>query len=236
MLKKTIFFLCLFAAIISAVFAEAAREEPSAAVVNENTVVTLIPDMSYAFGMVVAEDLKQTGLVFEYNSFMRGFREVMENWETGLDMEEAYVIVDNAIQSAMAEQAEANARKEAEFLAQNARRPGVYTTNSGLQYEIVAEGKGRQPSVNDVVKVHYTGCLIDGTVFDSSRDFDEPVDFPLQGVIPGWSEGLQLMREGGKSRFFIPSKLAYGSQGAGGFIPPNSVIVFEVELFEIIAD
>jgi len=191
-------------------------------------------DMSYAFGMAIADDLQQTGLEFNYGAFMRGFRDVMENQETRMSLDVAFDIVDEAIQTAMSNQAEIYYRNEAEFLARNSAKPGINVTNSGLQYEIIAEGSGKQPSIYDTVLVHYTGFLTDGTVFDTSYDgINEPVEFPLRGVIPGWSEGLQLMREGGKSRFYIPSNLAYGSQGIGGIIPPFSVLVFEVELIEI---
>jgi FKBP-type peptidyl-prolyl cis-trans isomerase len=121
-------------------------------------------------------------------------------------------------------------------MAENSVKPGVKTTLSGLQYEVLTEGTGAQPELSDFVRVHYRGALLDGVVFDSSYDRDEPVEFPLDGVIPGWSEGLMLMKEGGKSRLYIPARLAYGAQGAGGTIPPNATLIFEVELLEIIPE
>ena len=193
-------------------------------------------DLSYAFGMAVAADLKQTGLEFNYTTFIRGFREVMENQQTLMSREEALEKVDAAIQTAMLAQAQNNLELERAFLLENAARPAVYTTSSGLQYEILLEGEGEQPSIDDFVKVNYVGFLTDGTVFDSSYERGEPEEFPLQGVIPGWSEGLQLMREGGRSRLFVPSKLAYGNRGIPNLIPPNSVIIFEVELLEVFSD
>ena len=193
-----------------------------------------LADLSYAFGMVLGFDLRQTGLEFDYDAFMTGFRDVMENLDTRISMEEADQIVDLAIYQAMAAQAELNRQREVMFLAQNAERQGVYVTSSGLQYEIISEGTGEQPSGTDFVRVHYVGYLIDGTVFDSSLERGEPEEFPLEAVIPGWSEGIQLMRVGGKNRLFIPSRMAYGTRGAGGIIPPNSVIVFDVELLEIL--
>ena len=193
-----------------------------------------IADLSYAFGMVLGSDLKQTGLEFDYNAFIRGFRDVMENLDTRIALDEADQIVDTAIYEAMSAQAELNHQMEVMFLAQNAERQGVFTTLSGLQYEIITEGTGEQPSASDYVKVHYTGFLINGTVFDSSIERGEPEEFPLEAVIPGWSEGIQLLREGGKNRIFIPSRLAYGTRGIGGIIPPNSVLVFDVELIEIL--
>lgn len=122
--------------------------------------------------------------------------------------------------------------KGAAFLAENAKKPGVKTTASGLQYEVITEGKGAKPVASSTVKVHYEGKLIDGTVFDSSIKRGEPISFPLNGVIPGWTEGLQLMTVGSKYKLTIPSSLGYGEQGAGP-IPPNAVLVFEVELLEV---
>lgn len=119
----------------------------------------------------------------------------------------------------------------ATFLAANAKKPGVKTTASGLQYEVIKEGSGPRPSASSTVKVHYEGTLVDGTVFDSSRQRGEPVELPLNGVIPGWTEGLQLMSKGARYRLTVPAKLGYGDQGAGP-IPPGSVLVFDVELLD----
>jgi FKBP-type peptidyl-prolyl cis-trans isomerase len=119
------------------------------------------------------------------------------------------------------------------FLKANASKPGVKTTSSGLQYLVLEEGKGKSPKATDTVLVHYKGNLLDGTEFDSSYKRNEPISFPLNGVIPGWTEGVQLMKEGGKIRLFIPSNLAYGSRGAGGVIPPDSTLVFDIELLKV---
>ena len=129
--------------------------------------------------------------------------------------------------------ADENAKASADFLAENAKKDGIKVTESGLQYEVITEGDGASPKATDVVKVHYEGTLISGQIFDSSIKRGEPVEFPLNQVIPGWTEGVQLMKVGSKYRFFIPSNLAYGEQGAGGMIAPNSALVFEVELLEI---
>ena len=140
--------------------------------------------------------------------------------------------INEAAAKKAADESKANLEKGQKFLEENAKKKGVVTTSSGLQYEVLSEGKGDKPKASDIVKVHYTGTLIDGTKFDSSRDRNEPAEFPLDHVIPGWTEGVQLMTVGSKYKFYLPSKLAYGEQGAGT-IPPNSVLVFEVELLSI---
>ncbi len=129
--------------------------------------------------------------------------------------------------------AETPLEKGEKFLASNKSKEGVKTTASGLQYKVVKEGTGKSPAATDNVLVHYEGKLLDGTVFDSSIKRGEPISFPLNRVIPGWTEGLQLMKEGGKSTLYIPSKLAYGAGGAGGSIGPNETLIFEVELIKI---
>lgn len=123
--------------------------------------------------------------------------------------------------------------KGEKFLAENKTKEGVQTTPSGLQYKITKEGTGKSPQATDKVLVHYEGKLLDGTVFDSSIKRNEPISFPLNRVIPGWTEGLQLMKEGGKATLYIPSKLAYGSRGAGGAIGPDETLIFEVELLKV---
>ena len=131
--------------------------------------------------------------------------------------------------------AEANVAAGATYLAQNAEKEGVTVTESGLQYEVMVEGTGAKPAATDIVKVHYKGTLIDGTEFDSSYSRGEPAEFPLNRVIPGWTEGVQLMSEGSKFKFVIPSELAYGERATGS-ITPNSTLIFEVELLEILND
>lgn len=130
--------------------------------------------------------------------------------------------------------ADTNKAEGDKFLAANKGKPGVKTTASGLQYQVVSEGKGPKPTANDTVRVHYTGTLLDGTKFDSSVDRGQPAEFPLSGVIPGWTEGLQLMPVGSKFKFWIPANLAYGEQGTPGPIGPNQTLVFDVELLEIV--
>ena len=133
----------------------------------------------------------------------------------------------------MAQEASSNLAKGRAFLKENATKPGVHTTPSGLQYKVITEGHGKSPKATDTVLVHYRGTTIDGTEFDSSYKRNEPISFPLNGVIPGWTEGVQLMKEGGKMQLFIPSNLAYGSRGAGGVIAPDSTLIFDIELLKV---
>lgn len=126
-----------------------------------------------------------------------------------------------------------SAEPNVDYLIENANKDGVTVTQSGLQYKVLEEGTGRQPVASDTVEVHYTGTLVDGTKFDSSRDRGQTIEFPLNGVIPGWTEGVQLMKEGARYEFTIPSDLGYGARGAGGVIPPNATLIFDVELVAV---
>jgi FKBP-type peptidyl-prolyl cis-trans isomerase FkpA len=145
-------------------------------------------------------------------------------------MEEAESIIQTAISAAMAKQAELATAKEQEFFAENGKKTGVITTASGLQYEVLKTGTGPKPGAEDVVTVHYTGSFLNGEVFDSSIERGEPTELQLNAVIPGWTEGIQLMNVGSSYKLYIPSSLAYGAEGAGGVIGPNETLVFEVEL------
>ena len=129
--------------------------------------------------------------------------------------------------------AETELEKGDAYLKENAKKEGVKTTASGLQYQVIKEGEGKSPKATDTVLVHYKGTLLNGTEFDSSYKRNEPIEFPLNRVIPGWTEGVQLMKEGAKYQFTIPSKLAYGERGAGGAIPPNATLIFDVELLKV---
>ena len=198
--------------------------------------------MSYSFGMVIASDLAETGLEFDYDLFIQGFRDAMENQETLFTMEEAFESVESAffaIQERMNEQLKLDAERNLEegnaFLEMNAKRPGVEVTPSGLQFEIISDGSGETPGAGDTVLVNYRGTTIDGSVFDSSYERGEPLEVPLYMVIPGWSEGLRMMKEGSRAKLYIPPDLAYGESGAGGLIGPNMVIIFDVEFISILA-
>ena len=190
--------------------------------------------LSYALGLIIGNNLKGMnidGLLT--TEFTRAVEQVLNGEKTEMTEVQAQGLV----QEFLREQQEAagKAAREAgeNFLAENAKREGVKVTETGLQYEVLTPALGIKPTPTDTVTCHYEGRLIDGTVFDSSYRRGEPASFPLQGVIRGWTEGLQLMSIGSKFRFFIPFELAYGAQGAGGSIPPYAALVFDVELLGI---
>ncbi|MDR0655387.1 MAG: FKBP-type peptidyl-prolyl cis-trans isomerase [Treponema sp.] len=224
MKRMLVFLCCIFAA--GSLSAKGIAEDVRAAEQKSDT--------SYAFGMVIAGDLVKTGLEFDYYSVYEGLRAVMEKEDTRISMNNAIRMVQSAFQEAMAKQAAEARTTESAWLEENGAKEGVTSTETGLQYQVLEEGEGDQPGPMSVVKVNYEGTLTDGTVFDSSWERGEPAEFPLEAVIPGWAEGIQTMKTGGISLFFIPSSLAYGSQGAGQVIPPYSILIFRVELLEIV--
>ena len=195
---------------------------------------TQMDSVSYALGVLFANNMKSEGMT-EINSeaLASGFSAVMTDNAT-MDQAEADGIVRTAM-TAMKEKASEAAKEEGEtFLAENAKKEGINVTDSGLQYHHDTEGTGKSPDANDKVTVHYQGTLLDGTEFDSSYKRGEPISFPLNGVIPGWTEGLQLMKIGGKTTFYIPQDLAYGARpNPGGPIPPYAALIFVVELLEV---
>ena len=191
--------------------------------------------LSYALGMVIGHNFKGLN-VTNLNSadFAQAVADVLAGEKTALTDDEAQTTVSTFLQQQQEEQSKA-ARAEGEaFLAENAKKEGVTVLPSGLQYTVLREGEGRKPAATDSVKCHYEGTLTNGTVFDSSYRRGEPATFPLNGVIAGWTEGVQLMAEGAKFRFFIPYNLAYGERGAGQSIPPYAALIFDVELIEVL--
>ncbi|MCL2472319.1 MAG: FKBP-type peptidyl-prolyl cis-trans isomerase [Treponema sp.] len=201
-------------------------------------------DTSYAFGMLMANQMHAsmgfTDLRFDYNAFLEGFKSYNEAGETRLTPDQAMQKINAVvaqIQNKQNEQknqvGEKNRQDGDAYLAENGLRSEVTTTASGLQYEVLTQGTGAKPGPNDTVRVQYQGTFIDGTEFDSSYKRGTPAEFGVSQVIHGWTEGLQLMNEGSKFRFVIPSDLAYGPNGSGS-IPPNSTLIFTVELLAIV--
>ena len=187
---------------------------------------------SYSLGMLIGQNTKNFGDL-NFDALIEGLMQQHKGEETALTIEEADATIREFQQKiAASKAAEAGAEGEA-YLAENKERDGVTVTDSGLQYEVITEGEGPKPALTDTVSVHYVGTLLDGTEFDSSVARGEPAEFGLNGVIPGWTEGLQLMNTGSKYRFVIPPDLAYGERGAGGAIGPGATLIFEVELLEI---
>ena len=192
-----------------------------------------IDRFNYALGMVIGERvLKQYGDV-DYDLLIEGMKAQHQNQETLLSLDEAGTALNAYMENQFAAKAEEAKAKGEAYLAENAKQEGVQVTDSGLQYQVISEGDGAKPASTDQVSVHYRGTLIDGTEFDSSYARGEPATFGLNQVIPGWTEGLQLMPVGSKYRFVIPQNLGYGERGAGGAIGPYETLIFEVELIEI---
>lgn len=191
--------------------------------------------LSYALGMVIGHNLKNMS-VNEINAadFAAAVSDVLAGSTTKIDDAEAQQIVNTFLQKQQEEMGKAVREDGERFLAENAKKEGVTVLPSGLQYTVIKEGNGAKPLATDRVKCHYEGTLPNGTIFDSSYKRGEPAVFPLNGVIAGWTEGVQLMNEGAKYRFFIPYHLAYGERGAGQAIPPYAALVFDVELIEVV--
>lgn len=191
--------------------------------------------VSYALGIGIGRQLADMGandIVTE--DFAAAMKDVLTGAELKIDEAEAQALVQEYLQKKGEEKVKAVKAEGENFLAENAKKEGVVTLPSGLQYQVLKEGNGKSPKATDQVKCHYEGTLINGKIFASSYRRNEPATFPLNGVIAGWTEGLQLMKEGAKYRFFIPFNLAYGTRGAGQDIPPYAALIFDVELIEVI--
>ena len=196
--------------------------------------------MSYAMGLNVAEYIVHTPVELNPQLVLEGLGDALagkpaipsEEYASAMRM--LHTKIQEAARQKEKDLAEKNIREAEEFLAANRKKAGVTETPTGLQYEVIENAEGPKPNRTSKVRVHYTGTLLNGSVFDSSVQRGEPAEFGLNQVIPGWTEGLQLMSEGAKYRFFIPARLAYGERGAPGAIPPNAALIFEVELLKIL--
>jgi FKBP-type peptidyl-prolyl cis-trans isomerase len=199
---------------------------------------------SYALGINMGQSVKQFPFELSKEALITGFSDIVNDAEIKIGQEE-YGQLMHALQMKMQEAqkeqseamkvaSEANLAAQQEFIAKNAKEAGVETTESGLQYQVITEGEGAMPTKEDTVRVHYTGTLLDGTVFDSSVERGQPAEFGVGQVIAGWTEALQNMKVGSKHKLFIPAELAYGDRGAGEHIAPGSMLIFEVELLDIV--
>ncbi|MBD3670738.1 MAG: FKBP-type peptidyl-prolyl cis-trans isomerase [Gammaproteobacteria bacterium] len=216
----------LFITLISLPFSVLAADKPD----------TSKERISYTLGIQLGQNFKQDNIDLDLDHFVQALEDVLQGRQSKLsnqEMQQAMMALREQKQKEMAKLAEDNKKAGAAFMDKNRKADGVKETASGLQYKVIKPGDGAKPTLQDTVTVHYRGTLIDGTVFDSSYKRGEPATFPLQGVIKGWQEALQMMKVGGKWMVYIPANLAYGAQAAGPTIPPNSTLVFEVELLDI---
>jgi len=204
---------------------------------TEYSITSDADKVSYGIGLQLGQQVKgQSFPGFSLDALVIGISDIFNNEALRFaedEMQAAFSAINQLVQSEAANAAEANKKAGQEFLQENAKKEGVIVTDSGLQYEIIAEGSGPKPTQSDMVVTHYHGSLIDGTVFDSSVNRGEPAQFPVNGVIQGWIEALQLMPVGSKWRLTIPSDLAYGDQGSAPVIAPGATLIFDIELLEI---
>jgi len=190
---------------------------------------------SYAIGLGIGQNLLSMGAKdISVKDFAQAISDVLESKSTAISHQEARDIVNAYFAEMEAKMSAANVEQGKKFLEENAKKDGVKTLPSGLQYEVITEGNGKKPKATDQVRCHYEGTLMDGTLFDSSIKRGQPAVFGVNQVIQGWVEALQLMTEGSKWRLYIPSELGYGAQGAGEMIPPHSTLIFDVELIEVL--
>ncbi|MEX0724291.1 MAG: FKBP-type peptidyl-prolyl cis-trans isomerase [Gracilimonas sp.] len=196
---------------------------------------TQIDSVSYAIGYQNGMLLDNEGLNdIDMENYLAGFNQALNSEEGIMGREELFAVINSYVQELSQRRGSENVEKGQAFLEENKDKEGVMVTESGLQYKVIEEGDGESPTAENVVSVHYEGTLIDGEVFDSSYDRGQPAEFPLNRVIPGWTEGVQLMREGATYEFYIPSELAYGAQAPQGSpIGPNETLIFKVELLEV---
>ncbi|HEX6916398.1 MAG TPA: FKBP-type peptidyl-prolyl cis-trans isomerase [Chitinophagaceae bacterium] len=233
---KKIYVFAAFASILYACTPKSLPvETPPPPPPAETELKTALDSFSYAVGMSISMQYREWGVKqLNTEAVMRGVNDVLQQKKPAFTADQANFVLNNYINQMMAEQAAENRKAGEAFLQANKTKPGVRTLPSGLQYQVIREGTGRIPTVSDTVTVHYTGTLTDGTVFDSSVDRGEPATFTVGGVIRGWTEALQLMKEGSRWRLFIPADLAYGNYSPpGSKIPAGAVLIFDVELIHV---
>ncbi len=233
----------ILVALVGVFFITACNSQKETASNKKVDLSTEVDSVSYALGFNVASQVKSQGFSeLNYDAVAKALMDVYESGDLLISEMECGQVLQEFSQKAYQRQmeemqagSEDNLKEGQEFLAKNKTKPGIKVTESGIQYEVIKEGTGPKPKATDVVNVHYHGTLIDGTVFDSSVERGEPIEFGLNQVIPGWTEGVQLMPVGSKYKFYIPSELAYGANPRpGGPIGPNMALIFEIELFDIV--
>ena len=201
---------------------------------TETTKISKMDSLSYGLGLLLAQNVKQLGLEnIDGTSLSQAIQDVLDGKETKMTVDQANMLVSNEIAAASEKKAGPVLEEGKQFLAENGKKANIKTTASGLQYEVITSGTGATPKLTDKVTTHYKGTLINGKQFDSSYDRGEPATFPVNGVIKGWTEALQLMKEGDKWRLYIPYDLAYGERGAGKDIPPFATLIFDIELIKV---
>lgn len=207
------------------------KEQQNDSVISLNSV---IDSVSYGIGINIGKNLKEQGIdSFNTKALAQAVDDVIKGTPTMIDEAQAMQTLNNYFQNLSAKKSEGSIQEGKDFLEANSKKEGIVTLPSGLQYQVMKEGSGAQPGINDMVTTHYHGTFIDGKVFDSSVERGEPATFPVNGVIAGWTEALQLMKEGAKWKLFVPYNLAYGERGSRGGIPPYSTLIFEVELIKV---
>lgn len=233
MIQKTMISLCLvacsFAGLAQSSKKPAAHVAPKAA-----PAMTALDSASYSFGLKIAMGLKSDGVKeLNYQQLSKAMQDIFAGKTPVISDEKSSECINAFLQKTHSEQFASIKTQNQKFLEDNKKKPNIVTLPSGLQYEVLTAGNGPKPTVKDTVTVNYKGTLIDGKQFDSSYDRNEPLTLELNNVIPGWTEGLQLMPVGAKYRFYIPYQLGYGERGAGQDIPPYSTLIFDIELLKI---